>query len=521
MKRRDFIKNTSLLTATPFVIGGLSVTANSSPVLETLAKKANAEDKILILIQLVGGNDGLNTVIPLDKYDKLYNARENIIIDEKKTLKLTDSVGLHPVMTGMKTLWDECKLAVVQNVSYPSQNFSHFRSTDIWTSASEADKYVSSGWIGRYLNNLHPQFPENYPNDDYQDPLSITVGSLVSQTCQGPIFSMGLALNSATNFVDLNKNPDEDKLDSEYGKELNYVRTVIAQTEKYVDVLQNAIDKSNVDDNIWSDLNFNLANQLKIVAQLLSGGIKTKVFVCSIGGFDTHSTQISDENDTSIGAHANLLAQVSSSIYAFQKQIEATGISDKVVGMTFSEFGRRIISNSSLGTDHGSAAPMFVFGDSINAGIYGNNPDIPDNVDVSSNLEMEFDFRDIYSTVLRDWFEVNNSQLNEIMFREFDILPLFKTTSVKNNTSNIDAVRVYPNPASNKTNLKFFTKAGGVKIELFDMSGRKVADIFNSYLGNGEHNIDINLLKINNGQYLIKVSDEKGLFNSVKLIVNK
>ena len=521
MKRRDFLKTTSILTATPFVIGGLSVTANSSPVLDTLAKQANAEDKILILIQLVGGNDGLNTVIPLDQYDNLVKVRENIIIDEKKALKLTDSIALHPVMTGMKTMWDEGKLAVVQNVSYPSQNFSHFRSTDIWTSASDADKYVNSGWIGRYLNNLHPQFPDTYPNEDYTDPLSITVGSLVSQTCQGPIFSMGLALNSATNFVDLNKNPDENLIDSEYGSELNYIRTVIAQTEEYVDVLQNAVDKSKINEDIWKDLTFNLANQLKIVAQLLSGGIKTKVFVCSIGGFDTHSAQISDTNDTSIGSHANLLSQVSSSIAAFQKQVEEIGVSDKVVGMTFSEFGRRIISNSSNGTDHGAAAPMFVFGDNVNAGIYGKNPIIPSNADASVNLEMEYDFRDVYSTVLKDWFEVNDSQLNSIMYKQFKTLPLFKMSSVRNNKSNVNSIRLYPNPASSQTNLKFFSKAGGVNIELYYISGRKVANVFNSYLGNGEHNIDINLLNIHNGQYLVKITDDNGQFNSVKLIVNK
>lgn len=520
MKRRDFIKNSTLLAATPVIIGGMSVTATSSPLIEKLAKQANSEDRILILIQLVGGNDGLNTVIPLDQYDNLIKARENIILDENKINKLTDTIGLHPVMTGMKNLWEDGKLAIVQNVAYPYQNFSHFRSTDIWTSGSDADKYVSSGWIGRYLNNLHPSFPENYPNDDYTDPLSITVGSLVSQTCQGPIFSMGLALGSSQ-FVNLTANPEENIPENEYGSELHYVRTVIEQTEQYIDVLQTAVDKGYITDSIWGELDNALSNQLKVVAQLLAGGINTKVFVCSLGGFDTHSRQIESEDETEVGFHANLLSNVSNSIFAFQKQIEEYGISNKVVGMTFSEFGRRIISNDSLGTDHGSAAPMFVFGDSVNPGVYGANPIIPDKVDASVNLEMEYDFRDVYSTVLKDWFGVTDTQLNDIMFKQFQILPLFSKTTSANRSENIKSSRVYPNPASSRTNLTFFSESIGINIELYDTSGTKIAKVFSSYLNKGEHKIDINLQNIPNGMYFIKITDSNGGFTTEKLIVNK
>ncbi len=521
MKRRDFIKNASLISATPFVIGGMSVVANSSPLIDNLAKKFASEDRILILIQLVGGNDGLNTVIPLDQYDNLNKVRKSIILEENSINKLTDKIGLHPVMTGMSNMWNDGKLAIIQNVGYPFQNFSHFRSTDIWTSGSDADKYVSSGWLGRYLNDMHPNFPDQYPNYDFTDPLSITVGSITSQTCQGPIFSMGISLNSSSNFVNLKANPEEDTPDGNFGQELNYIRTVISQTEKYIDVLQLAADRGNVNQNIWDNLNDSLSNQLRIVAQLLSGGVKTKVFVCSIGGFDTHAGQITNDGNTSTGTHANLLASLSNSVSAFQKQIDEYGISDKVIGMTFSEFGRRIISNDSLGTDHGAAAPMFVFGNSINPGIYGSNPIIPTNADASVNLEIEYDFRDIYSTILRDWFDLTDSKVNQLMFKNFNILPLFKQSTVRNHSSDIKNLRAYPNPASLSTRITFFAKTGGVKVALYDIRGIKVSDIFNSYLQTGEHNIEINLSTISNGLYLVVIEDETGARITTKLIVQK
>jgi len=520
MDRRKFIKTSSLVAATPIVIGGMNISVNASPLLDNLAKKANAEDKILVLIQLVGGNDGLNTLIPIDQYSNLYKARPNIIIDETKVLKLRDNLGLHPVMTGMKSLWDEGKLAVVQNVSYPYQNFSHFRSTDIWTSASDSNKYVNSGWIGRYLNNLHPEFPENYPNSEYTDPLSITIGSIVSQTCQGPVFTMGMSLNSSSNFIDLNSNPETDLPAGDVGEEVKYLRTVLLQTEEYLDVIQSAASKGNINESLWTNLTDQLSNQLKIVAQLLAGGIKTKIFVCSLGGFDTHSAQIQDTQDTTLGFHANLLANLSNATYAFQKQIEEIGLQDKVVGMTFSEFGRRIISNDSNGTDHGSAAPMFLFGSNLNPGIYGSNPTIDSKVDASVNLEMEYDFRDVYSSVLKDWFEVSNSQLNDVMFKEFEILPIFKTTSSVNN--NIANEKLYPNPAYNKTIISFnLQKPSGVSISIYDINGQFVANVFKSYLSNSNHQIEIDLSRIITGTYLVSLELDGKLQKTLQLKVNK
>ncbi|HTL06714.1 MAG TPA: hypothetical protein VL307_00610, partial [Chitinophagaceae bacterium] len=191
MQRRDFLK-TSIPTATilPALIGGFSVKAYSadSPFMQALMGAATDTDKVLVLVQLNGGNDGLNMVIPIENYGDYYNARTNIAIPQNKVLALNgnNKTGLHPSMTGMQTLFNEGKLAIVQAVGYPSPNFSHFRATDIWMSASDANTEVNSGWTGRYLANEFPNYPNGFPNSAMPDPLAIQIGSITSLALQGP-----------------------------------------------------------------------------------------------------------------------------------------------------------------------------------------------------------------------------------------------------------------------------------------------------------------------------------------------
>ena len=175
MKRRTFLKSASAVSV-PIMLGGLQVSAIArSPFMNA----ANGSDKILILIRLDGGNDGLNTLIPLDQYEKLYNVRQNLIVPENDLLPIDHDLGFHPAMSGMKTMYDEGKMNIIQDVGYPNQNRSHFRSTDIWTSGSAADVFETTGWMGRYFGSLYPGYPEGYPNDDCPDPFAITLGSFV------------------------------------------------------------------------------------------------------------------------------------------------------------------------------------------------------------------------------------------------------------------------------------------------------------------------------------------------------
>lgn len=510
MKRRDFVKITGAAAATPLLLNGLSVSANGSPVLKEITNEDN--DKILVLIFLNGGNDGLNTVLPLDKYSTLSQARQNLLIPENTALKLRDDLGLHPILTGLKEMWDDEKLGVIQNVAYPNQNFSHFRSTDIWNSASDADKFETSGWLGRWLADKHPNYPEEYPNTNSPDPLSLTIGSLVSQTCQGPVYNMGLAMNS-TNLYELQAGRSDTPPDGYVGQELEFVRTVIDQTMQYTDTLQSAVDNGRTSSQKWPETGVNrLADQMKLITQLISGGLKTKVYVCQITGFDTHANQIETEGETTTGFHAQLISNVSEAIRAFQDEIKIMGMEDKVLGMTFSEFGRRIISNDSMGTDHGSAAPMFVWGSKVNPMIHGTNPEIPSGATAQDNLEMEFDFRSVYWSILKDWFEVDDSKLTEILFKEFPYIPIIEGVSsaseVRNSGHDLRVLGNYPNPVISTSNLNFYTIASPLRITMIDNSGREIV-LLEKQFSTGEHSIPLDLSSFRNGNYFIRLENNK------------
>src|SRR5688572_16281575 len=375
MNRSDFLKYS---TAT--VIGGFPVRSMGmeSPLVRALMGAATDTDHVLVLVQLNGGNDGLNMVIPIDNYSSYSAARSNVAIPENRILSLsgTNKTGLHPAMTGIQALYNEGKASVIQAVGYPQPNFSHFRATDIWMSASDADQYVNSGWMGRYLDQEYPGFPNGYPNPDVTDPLGIQIGSVTSFTFQGPSVSMAMSISDPVNFYNLINGVQDPAPNSPAGYELTYIRTVARQTQQYSDVIKNAALK--VTQQSTYPTNNPLADQLKIVARLVKGGLKTRVYMVSIGGFDTHATQV-NQADTTTGAHATLLQRVSDAVKAFMDDLKFLGVQRRVMGLTFSEFGRRIKSNSSLGTDHGAAAPVILFGEYVAGGILGNNPTIPAN----------------------------------------------------------------------------------------------------------------------------------------------
>ena len=400
MKRRDFLY-TSAATSLPIMLNGMGISVLPK---SSMFKAVNGDsDRVLVLVQLNGGNDGLNTIIPLDQYSKLADVRSNILIPENSVLSLADNVGMHPVMGGLKSLYDDAKLNIIQSVGYPNQNRSHFRSSDIWFSGSAADEFVTTGWLGRYFENRFPNYPADYPNDDCPDPFAITIGSLISETCQATGSNYSLALNGADSLSELNEpEPGEIPLDTCYGFELHFVRQSIAQTNAYSDTILNAANNAN---NMATYPETNLAQQLKIVAQLIAGGLQTSVYVVSLGGFDTHATQV-EEGDPTIGEHAVLLETLSDAIAAFQQDLQMLSLEERVVGMTFSEFGRRVQQNASRGTDHGTANNVFLFGGSLRKkGIINSAPDLS-QLD-KGDLIHQVDFRTIYADLLENWLSVD------------------------------------------------------------------------------------------------------------------
>ncbi len=508
MKRRQFIKTTTAAAvAVPFVLNGMPINAFEKSGM--YASLDNSNDRILVLIQLNGGNDGLNMIIPIDQYSKLADARSNIILPEASILNLTSKTGIHPSMTGMKSLFDNAQLNVVQNVGYPDQNRSHFRSTDIWTSGSSAEDVVTSGWLGRYFDAKYPGYPDGYPNSDCTDPFAITVGSLVSETCQGTSANFSLAILDPTSLFQLNEgsggNPD---LSTCYGMELSFLRSSLLQTNAYINVI-NAANTSGTNLATYPTQN-TLADQLKTVARLIAGGLKTKVYITSLGGFDTHAKQV-DTTDTTTGTHAMLLQQISEAVKAFQDDISAHGLEEKVIGMTFSEFGRQIKSNDSDGTDHGTAAPLFLFGSCVKAGVFGNNPVIPTNIADQEGVAMDVDFRSVYGTIMKDWFKMDTTDIDKILFNKWQYLALLKdcTTAAFDPTVPVLEANVYPNPVESVGYIEFNTEDEWTRVSIFNALGFDIKLLSDQRFISGIHKISFRMDNFPAANYYIRIQTKR------------
>lgn len=441
MDRRKFIRTASAASAGPLLLGGVPVFATQANSLLAAWAASSPNDRVLVIVQLHGGNDGLNTVIPINQYGMYYNMRPNIAIPQngaRKFIALDDTledvrkVGLHTDMTGAKSMYDQGKMAVVQNVAYANLNGSHFRSRDVWFMGGDYDEYLSSGWMGRYLEYYYPNYPDAYPSAEMPDPLALEIGSglsLAFHRANG--IPAALGIQDPVAFYNLINSVGTEPLinfpDNYAGDELRYIMEMERQGNVYAERLRNVyLAGSNSGSVVYPEiyphlapqgsLRNPLAPQLKIISRLLSGGCKTKIFLCRIGGFDTHANQVL-QNDPTMGMHAALLYHVSSAVQAFHNDLQAQGLGDKVVTATISEFGRRIPSNGSYGTDHGNAAPLFVFGNCVNPGVFGTNPTFADLQ--AGNLPMQIDYRQVMTALATDWLGADISALQHIAFTDW------------------------------------------------------------------------------------------------------
>jgi uncharacterized protein (DUF1501 family) len=400
-------------------------------------------------------------------------------------------------------MYNDKKMCIVQDVGYPDANYSHFRSTEIWESASSSAQFVPSGWLGRYMGKSHPQFPDGYPNAENPDPLSITLGAIVSPTCQGQTVNMGMALLNLEYFHQLLSEGADEAPDSPFGHELTFLRRTIQQSNAYTESIKKAAGKAKNLSTKYPNNNY-LADQLKVVSHLIAGGLKTKIFVVNLGGFDTHSDQ-TDKSDPTKGVHSQLLKMLSEAVDAFQDDLRLLGLENKILTMTYSEFGRRVASNDSYGTDHGAAAPLMLFGTTVNPIVLGKNPTIPDKVTVEDNVYMQYDFRSVYATVLNQWLGVPKTTLKELLFEEFDILPLLneRITPIEDDLANTDfqLFQNYPNPVTNFTKIKFKAKSGHIKLSIIDMNGRQVALLVDKTLPSGENEVSFSPEGLSSGIY--------------------
>jgi len=356
---------------------------------------AAADQRVLVLVQLAGGNDGLNTLVPHGD-DAYYKARPGIGIPKNQVLRIDDRFGLHPRMTGLKELYDEGKLAIVQGVGYPKPDRSHFRSMDIWQSAQPQNEAPRDGWLGRALEwqtDRDPRLAEALTLGTEKLPLSFVSGRVTVPTLrrledfqlvdgQGPESHRGLKRDALNKVV---------ATTSSKSAELNFLRRVTSTALTSADRLKSltATYKPSAD---YPETG--LANRLKLIAQMVVAELPSRMYFVSLDGFDTHAQQEA--------GHAALLAELSGAIRAFERDLAGHGLSDRVVLSTFSEFGRRVAENGSLGTDHGAGSMLFTLTPK-KAGLFGTHPNMTDLDD--GDLKHTVDFRSVYATLL-NWLQI-------------------------------------------------------------------------------------------------------------------
>ncbi len=419
MNRRKFLGNTALFTV-PMMIQGIPVFAGEGvlhPFLQALAAPTANCGRVLVVIQMNGGNDGLNMVIPLDRYAELNNARSSVMIPAASVLPLTGTTttGLHPAMTGLRDLYNDGKVNLVQGVSYPNPNFSHFQAQDIWFAGANTIPTPDTGWLGRQLDITYPGFPTGYPNATAPDPLAIQIGGALPLSLEGPNISMGYNAPNPAALINVATGTPAPAPVSDYGTELTFLRLMKDQSNAYASRITTSYNAQATFSTMYPASGNSLADQLKIVARLIGGGLSTPVYIVNHpDSFDTHVDQVVGGNTTT-GYHANILSKLSVAIAAFQNDITLMGKANKVTGMTFSEFGRRVISNTSSGTDHGSGAPVIFFGAALIGRITGISPVLPANPTGSTQVPLQYDFRQLYATVMQKWLCMTATESQTIL----------------------------------------------------------------------------------------------------------
>jgi len=410
--------NLKLQTRREFLQKSLGIVAVASTVPTFLSRTAFAlanpfdasrDNRILVVVQLGGGNDGLNTVVPFG-HDSYYRGRPSLAVPRDKVIRLNDELGLHPNLAALKNLYDAGKLAIVQGVGYPNPDRSHFRSMEIWQSGV-AEEFESSGWIGR-------MFDHSCNNKHLKEPCSPTLAVSVGETLNPALKAnnaVGVALRDPEQFYRMTQVYANSEMaaatpstNTGADNPLDFLRRTAMNAEVSADRIRRSIRNVQSKTDYPADP---FAQGLKFIAAMIAGNMDTRVYYISLTGFDTHAGQL--------GVHERLLKILGDGLAAFQKDLEALGQAERVLGLTFSEFGRRVAENASRGTDHGQAAPLIVFGKPVKPGLVGAHPSLEKLND--GDLIFHTDFRQVYATVLEKWLGVNSA---EILGQKFNLLPL-------------------------------------------------------------------------------------------------
>ncbi len=423
--RREFLRTTLLGGAVAGTVpsflastfSALNAQAADSATQITTGKDA----PILVVLQMAGGNDGLNTVVPFSN-DYYHRARKNIRLTEKSILKIDDTIGLHSALSGLKNLYDAGNLGVVQGIGYPNPNRSHFRSTEIWQTASDSEKIERYGWIGRFFDNacagadptvgvnIGRQMPQAFAS---HHPIGISLDSPENYRFRsGEKVKAGQVDADEQSFRALNSMEEMENSGGSIGavsgatkkrpgeSSLDFLERVSLDAQVSSDKI---LSISRRVENKASYPATQLGNSMRLVARLIGGGLPTRIFYVSQGGYDTHTNQL--------GAHERLLKELGDSVKAFVDDLKAQGNFQRVMIMTFSEFGRRVGENANGGTDHGAASSMFVIGPKIKAGLLGNYPSLAPADLLNGDLKYNVDFRNVYAGILEHWLKTKSASV--------------------------------------------------------------------------------------------------------------
>ncbi|MBD3675442.1 MAG: DUF1501 domain-containing protein [Planctomycetaceae bacterium] len=389
--RRDFLG----LTVTGSAIYGLGSTAPRF--LAHAAERAGEQDRVLVVIQLSGGNDGLNTVIPF-RHDVYRKSRPQLALAADRVLKIDDELGFHPELTGLARLLEAGELAIVQGVGYPNPNRSHFESMDIWHTCQRKTDQRLDGWLGRAIDRLQ--------HEPSSDAIALHLGekkqpfALTSQHWRVPsvrsLEQFRLQGNQETQAQTI-----KQLVESKRSNSSDLLDFVQSSTATAVDVSQrfDQIGKSYQPKAEYPESA--LGQKLKTVAQLIDAGLSTRIYYVEVDGFDTHAQQAP--------AHESLLREVGNALAAFTTDMGGQGQGDRVLSVCFSEFGRRVQENASSGTDHGTAGPMILAGAKVKAGLIGEHPSLTDLE--QGDLKFHTDFRQVYAGILEQWLECESPSI--------------------------------------------------------------------------------------------------------------
>ncbi|NJB71762.1 uncharacterized protein (DUF1501 family) [Saonia flava] len=538
--RRSFLQALGIAGSGSMMLGSNLLTASGpSPLAAAIA--AAETDNILILIRLSGGNDGLSTVIPLEQYDAYANARPNIYIPESKVLKLTDEFGVPSYMNALEPMWGEGSFKAVHGVGYEGQSLSHFTGSDIFANTDLSSSGFfgrNTGWMGRHFENIYPDYLINPP----AAPAAIQVGQYGSLVFQGEETNYAFVTSNIDQLEQIAESgvqyPLDDTLfnDCMYGDQLKFLRGVANTTYEYSGLIHEAYERGEALNCGIEYQDNGFARQLALLAKLIKGNLGTKVYMISMGGFDTHGNQPQ--------AHERLMSTLSVAIKDFYEDLACTEQDTNVLSMTFSEFGRRIFENGSNGTDHGKAAPTLFFGSGLNGSAFvGDHPAL-DNPNGRGNLEYTMDFRNLYATVMAEWLCVDIPLVEQHIMDGYTYQPVdlgFNCSGVEfpdiaysdepptlPDTPPSDEMGEEPNPDLLNTivHRPFYPTestphiylempfTAHVDIQLFNILGQKVGTVFNEMVleGSQEINIRANVRdSLATGKYIyrIQVQDQK------------